>query len=275
MRTQGGQLPLPLRTFRASLALSQKQVFSAVLPLFPRCARGSTKRKRSLLQIVALLCRGARAMPCGPAPALSAPAGGRRGVLLWPSASHPCGLCARAALRAALRHRRPIGAPCRRSARASVARRPAARLVALPSAPPRRRSVPARPAAFAPSMMDSRPVSSRVWGCSASFRASARCARSRSGLVPGGLVSRGAPPSSSRGVGGSRAGQVAAARCLSVQRVTRRPARGQEAARRGGVGDSVPGAAAAAPWPSCAPWQGVGTLHPPRRFALGGGGYGW
>lgn len=87
----------------------------------------------------------------------------------------------------------------------------------------------------------------------------------------GGLVSRGAPPSSSRGVGGSRAGQVAAARCLSVQRVTRRPARGQEAARRGGVGDSVPGAAAAAPWPSCAPWQGVGTLHPPRRFARGAG----
>lgn len=87
----------------------------------------------------------------------------------------------------------------------------------------------------------------------------------------GGLVSQGAPPSSSRGVAGSRAGQVAAARCLSVQRVTRRPARGQEAARRGGVGDSVPGAAAAAPWPSCAPWQGVGTLHPPRRCARGAG----
>lgn len=184
MRTQGGQLPLPLRAFRASLALSQKQVFSAVLPLFPRCARGSTKRKRSLLQIVALRCRGARACPCGPAPALSAPAGGRRGVLLWPSASHPCGLCGRAALRAALRHRRPIGAPCRRSARfrrappGRSARRSALRAPApvLCACPPR---------GFCPSMMDSRPVSSRVWGCSASFRASARCARSRSGLVPG------------------------------------------------------------------------------------------
>lgn len=65
-------------------------------------------------------------------------------------------------------------------------------------------------------------------------------ARSRAGLVPGGLVSRGAPPSSSRGVGGSRAGLVAAARCLSVQRVTRRPARGQEAARRGRVGTLSP-----------------------------------
>lgn len=73
-------------------------------------------------------------------------------VLLRPPASHPCGLCARASLRAALRHRRPIGAPCSRSARAFVARRPAARLVALPSAPPRRCSLPARPAAFAPSM---------------------------------------------------------------------------------------------------------------------------
>lgn len=169
---------------RSARAFAKASLFRCVAP-YPRCARGSTKRKRSLLQIVALRCRGARACPCGPAPALSAPAGGRRGVLLWPSASHPCGLCARAALRAALRHRRPIGAPCRRSARAFVARRPAARLVALPSAPPRRCSVPARPAAFAPSMMDSRPVSSRVWGCSASFRASARCARSRSGLVPG------------------------------------------------------------------------------------------
>lgn len=87
----------------------------------------------------------------------------------------------------------------------------------------------------------------------------------------GGLVSQGAPPSSSRGVGGSRAGQVAAARCLSVYCVTRRPLRGQEAARRGRVGDSVPGAAAAAPWPSCAPWQGMGTLHPPRRCARGAG----
>ena len=130
MRTQGGQLPLPLRTFRASLALSQKQVFSAVLPLFPRCARGSTKRKRSLLQIVALRCRGARAWPCGPAPALSAPAGGRRGVLLWPSASHPCGLCGRAALRAALRHRRPIGAPlCPPRPRAGALCLPAPRLL--------------------------------------------------------------------------------------------------------------------------------------------------
>ena len=185
LRTQGGQLPLPLRTFRAPLALSQKQVFSAVLPLFPRCARGSTKRKRSLLQIVALLCRGARAMPCGPAPALSAPAGGRRGVLLRLPASHPCGLCGRAALRAALHHRRPIGAPCRRSARAFIARRPAARLVALPSAPPASVLSASPPRGFCPSMMGSRPVSSRVWGCSASFRASARCARSRSGLVPG------------------------------------------------------------------------------------------
>lgn len=95
-------------------------------------------------------------------------------------------------------------APPGRSARRSALRAPAPPLCACP------------PRGFCPSMMDSRPVSSRVWGCSASFRASARCARSRSGLVPGGLVSRGAPPSSSRGVGGSRAGQVAAARCLSV-----------------------------------------------------------
>lgn len=82
-------------------------------------------------------------------------------------------------------------------------------------------------------------VVARVGGASL-FRACACFARSSAGLVPGGLVSRGAPPSSSRGVGGSRAGQVAAARCLSVQRVTRRPARGQEAARRGRVGTLSP-----------------------------------
>lgn len=34
-------------------------------------------------------------------------------------------------------------------------------------------------------------------------------------------------------------------------------------------GDAVPVAACAAPWPSCAPWQGLATLHPARRWRAG------
>jgi len=196
--------------FCASLALSQKQVFSAVLPLFPRCARGSTKRKRSLLQIVALRGRGARACPCGPAPALSAPAGGRRGVLLGLRVSHPCSLGGRAALRAALlRRRRNRRGRCRAGWPLPGGRAVCpARLVALPSAPPASVLSASPPRGFCPSM-----------GYGAAMvvaRVGVRVPVSRLRLLralqrwpcAGGLVSRGAPPSSSRGVGSSRAGQV-------------------------------------------------------------------
>ena len=91
----------------------------------------------------------------------------------------------------------------------------------------------------------------------------------------GGLVSRGAPPSSSRGVGGSRAGLVAAARCLSVYCVTRRPLRGQEAARRGRVGDFCPRRSCRRSVAILRPLAGCGHPAPASALRAGCGGYGW
>lgn len=130
-------------------------------------------RKTWLFQIVDLLCVCAPpppSWPCGPAPALSAPAG-VGGV-------SSCG------------RQRPTLAACalaRRSGRRSVTGGRSARRAAVPRALPSRAArplgsslCPPRPRAGAlclpaPRLLllrwGYRPVSSRVWGCSASFRA--------------------------------------------------------------------------------------------------------
>ena len=156
-------------------------------------------------------------------------------------------------------HRAPPG----RSARRSALRAPAPVLSACP------------PRGFCPSMgYGAAMVVARVGLLG--FVSRVRSLRSLP-LWPcaGGLVSRGAPPSSSRGVGGSRAGLVAAVRCLSVYCVTRRPLWGQEAARRGRVGGLCPRRGCRRSVAILRPLAGCGHPAPATALRAGCGGYGW
>ena len=175
LRTQGGQLPL---RFRKSL------LFRCVSPFRGRARGGNKAEKRAFSNSFPALSGGAR-VSVWARPGAIRPGRGAAGCPLVASSVPPLRpVCSRGAPGGApspAADRRAVPpfrarfrrAPPGRSARRSALRAPAPVLCACP------------PRGFCPSMMDSRPVSSRVWGCSASFRASARCARSRSGLVPG------------------------------------------------------------------------------------------
>lgn len=210
-----------------------------MLPLFRAGARGSTKRKRSLLQIVALHQWQARAKPSGPAPALSAPAEAR-GVFPRGRQRPTLAACylarrSRAALQRRRRNRRGRGLSGCLVLRARAVC--PARLVAPPSAPPAPVLSASPPRGLCPLIGYGRGSVLRACGA-ARLRFALRSVPSlpRWPLL---LVSGARRHCVPRGSGCSRAVAVGGAHPVR-QYAFSRPPWGQEAARRCRVGTLSP-----------------------------------